>query len=244
MPTAAALPSVHAVGSTAHDLLALQRAGGNRALGQALNRGAPTPVQRAATCVQRAGEEETLVTLENMSQIPAGTEEGVRMSAEAEEVLMRIARGEMTAEEAEALGNSQAGSGAQAAQGAEIAETGTEASEIAEVAEAGTEVAEVAEVAEGAEVGLGAAEAAGGLGAADLGLLGVAGYTGYKIGEFIGEDVIDPFLNRPHAEAIDEATLAREREQIQDPTITNYADTIDESYKDTWAYQINEWLED
>jgi hypothetical protein len=241
---------VHASRSTVDHLLALQQTGGNRALGKALDGGAPMPVSRAPICVQRAGEEETLVTLENMSQIPAGTEEGVRMSAEAEEVLMRIARGELTAEEAEALANSQAGGGAQAAQGAEVAEAGTEASEVAEVAEAGTEASEiaevaeagteVAEVAEGAEAGLGVAEAAGGLGAAELGLLGLVG-----AGSFMGTSwLLNRYANRAHSEEIDEATLAREQDQIHDPTITNYADTIDESYKDSWAHKINEWLED
>jgi hypothetical protein len=146
----------------------------------------------------------------------------------------------------ETLRSPGTGAGEAGVEGGEAAE----ATEVAEAAEAGTEATElveateVVELAEGAEAGLGAAEAAGGLGAAELGLLGLAGYAGYKTGEFIGEEVIDPYLNRPHAEAIDEETLAKEQEQIHDPTITNYAETMDESYKDTWAYKINEWLED
>jgi hypothetical protein len=134
--------------------------------------------------------------------------------------------------------------------GAEATETATEAAtEAGEVAVEGGEVVEGAEAAvEGGEVllegGALGGEAAAGLGAAEFGLLGLAGYGGYKFGEAIGEGVIDPYLNRAHSEEIPAEQLAKEQEQIRDPTITNYADTVDEGYKESWAYKMNQWLEE
>jgi len=114
--------------------------------------------------------------------------------------------------------------------------------------ETATEVATETTTEGGAEAvaeGLaGAGEGAAGMGVAELGLVGAAGFAGYKIGQAVGEDIIDPYLNRPHTEQLSEEELAKEQQQIHDPTITNYADTVDESYKDTWAYKINQWLED
>jgi hypothetical protein len=83
------------------------------------------------------------------------------------------------------------------------------------------------------KMGMGGLGAAGGVGmvagsspmlaaAGELGLVLAAGYGGYKVGEAIGEYGIDRYLNRVHTED---------------------AENIDENYRQSWAYTINEAIE-
>jgi hypothetical protein len=58
--------------------------------------------------------------------------------------------------------------------------------------------------------------------AGEAGLVGAAGLFGYWGGELIAEHLIDPYLNRAHTED---------------------AADIDENYRESWAYKINEAME-
>jgi hypothetical protein len=91
----------------------------------------------------------------------------------------------------------------------------------------------------GGAANLGAAATGGSLAGvlAELGPVGAvlsSGIFGYKAGEAIGEHVIDPYLNRPHTEAVPVDELGREKSYEE----------LEAERKDSWAYKINEWLEE